>query len=279
MLTKVLRSVEGCARPGYGRGRRPRQKDIRVLLWSGSPAPRSAEHHQQGIASETETTLQTHLSGRRLDPSPCTCNVCHYGGTEWKSSAAAVLHHPGLKKKKRVGGRKEEDKGARGPTKWHFETNPAARNEAGTRCGRDSPQPRLFCEANLTMNHTNGSRRRQYKTQILFFFFLFWRSLSVKQDVLNKAWHLGRIIVNLVCSLRESRGWCGTIPLAVLLQLRALRLSFITSCNTTQEQEQWISTHPPNTRTHTHAHIICLSPAHSLTLSSSFQTFLFIMKL
>lgn len=39
MLTKVLRSVEGCARPGRKRGRRPRESDIRVLLWSG-PAHR-----------------------------------------------------------------------------------------------------------------------------------------------------------------------------------------------------------------------------------------------
>lgn len=35
MLTKVLRSVEGCARAGRKRGRRPRENDIRVLLWSG----------------------------------------------------------------------------------------------------------------------------------------------------------------------------------------------------------------------------------------------------
>lgn len=59
---------------------------------------------------------------------------------------------------------------------------------------RYPPLPPLLYEANLTMNQKKISQRRQYEIQI-FFRGLFPRTPSVKQDVLNKAWHLERIIV------------------------------------------------------------------------------------
>lgn len=106
-----------------------------------------------------------------------------------------------------------------------------------------------FLFPNRTAGNVDGDKTKlRCKDIFPFFIFLILRwtqivvGISITDDFKSTFFFISEQI--WACAAHKSLDWCWTIPLAALLRLRALCLSFITSCSSTQQEHWWKLTFP-----------------------------------